>query len=124
MYNAQPPYITLAINTASFVLLLKRIDSDAIVNHLALMNIIKSKAEPDTTGIKNLLEVLSSYSFDIYYIKGKDMILSNFLPGQEHDDSNPHEIITISFNVQNILQSRYYKIGEREQGKYLVQTRS
>ena len=26
--------------------------------------------------------------------------------------------------MQNILQSRYYNIGEREEGKYLVQTRS
>ena len=28
-----------------------------------------------------------------------------------------------SFNMQNILQSRYYNKGEREEGKYLVQTR-
>ena len=27
------------------------------------------------------------------------------------------------FNIQNILQSRYYNISEREQGKYLVQSR-
>ena len=26
--------------------------------------------------------------------------------------------------MQNILQSRYHNIGEREEGKYLVQTRS
>ena len=26
--------------------------------------------------------------------------------------------------MQNILQSRYYNISEREEGKYLVQTRS
>ena len=44
----------LAINIASFLHLLKRIDFDAIVNHLALTNIIKSKAEPATTRIKRL----------------------------------------------------------------------
>ena len=38
--------------------------------------------------------------------------------------SNPHEIIPISFNMQNILQSRYYNIGEEKEGKYSVQTRS
>ena len=52
------------------------------------------------------------------------MILSDFLSRQKQDNSNPHEIIPISFNVQNILQTRYYNVGEREQGKYLVQTRS
>ena len=51
------------------------------------------------------------------------MILSDSLSRQKQDDSNPHEIIPIFFNVQNILQSKYYSIGEREEGKYLVQTR-
>ena len=68
----------LAINIASFAHLLKRVDFDAIVDYLVLMHIIKSKAEPATTRIKRLLELLSSYSFNLYYIKGKDMILSNF----------------------------------------------
>ena len=42
----------LAINIASFAHLLKRVDFDAIVDHLALTYIIKSKAEPATTRIK------------------------------------------------------------------------
>ena len=42
----------LAINIASFAHLLKRVDFDAIVDHLALIHIIKSKAEPATTRIK------------------------------------------------------------------------
>ena len=69
----------LAINIASFAHLLKRVDFDAIVDHLALTHIIKSKAEPATTKIKWLLELISSYSFNLYYMKGKDMILSDFL---------------------------------------------
>ena len=39
---------------------------------------MKSKMEPATNRIKRLLEVLSSYSFNLYYIKGKDMVLSDF----------------------------------------------
>ena len=50
------------------------------------------------------------------------MILIDILSRQKHDDSNPHEIIPISFNVQSILQTRYYKIGEGNPVKYLVQT--
>ena len=45
----------LAINIASFVHLLKRVDFNAIVDHLALMHIIKSKVELATTRIKKLL---------------------------------------------------------------------
>ena len=69
----------LAINIASFAHLLKRVDFDAIVDHLALMHIIKSKVELETTRIKRLLELISSYSFNLYCMKGKDMILSDFL---------------------------------------------
>ena len=43
----------LAINIASFSHLLKRVDFDAIVDHLALTHIIKSKMEPATTKLKD-----------------------------------------------------------------------
>ena len=61
----------LAINFASFVHLLRKVDFDAVVDHLALTHIIGSKVEPATIRIKRLLEVLSSYSFNLHYIKGK-----------------------------------------------------
>ena len=86
----------LAINVASFAHLLRKVDFDAVVDHLAITQIIRSKVEPATTGIKRLLEVLSSYSFHLYYIKGNNMILSDFLSRQKIDDSNPCEIIPIS----------------------------
>ena len=110
------------LNIASFAHSLKKVDFYAIIDHLALTHIIKSKAEPVTTRIKTLLEILSPYSFNLYYIKENDMILSDFLSRQKNDDSNPYEIIPISFNMQNILYSRYYNIGKRKEGKYLVQT--
>ena len=94
----------------------------AIVDHLALIHIIKSKVELATTRIKRMLEELISYSFILYYIKGKDMILGNFLSTQKHDDSNPHEIIPISFNMQSIVQTKYYSLDEGNPVKYLVQT--
>ena len=69
----------LAINIASFSHLLKTVDFDVIGDHLVLMHIIKSKIEPATTRIKRLLELISSDSFNLHYMKGKDMILSDFL---------------------------------------------
>ena len=36
-------------------------------------------------------------------MKGKDMILSDFLSQHKNDDSDPSEIIPISFNAYGIL---------------------
>ena len=117
----------LAINIASFAHLLKRVDFDAIVDHLALMHIIKSKVEQATTRIKRLLELISSYSFNLYYMKGKDMILSDFLSSQDNDSSNPSKIILISFNTYSILEdNRNFDIcnSNDDNEKYLIQTHS
>ena len=35
------------------------------------------------------------------------MTLSDFLSRQNHDESNPHEVIPILFNMQTVLQTRY-----------------
>ena len=51
-------------------------------------------------------------------MKGKDMILSDVLSRQKNDNSNPHKIIPISFNMCQILDDNYYN------EKYIVQTRS
>ena len=112
----------LAMNIASFAHLLKRVDFDAIVDHLASVHILKSKTEQATTRIKRLLEVLSAYSFNLYYMKGKDMILSDFLSRQMIDSSNQYEIIPISFDMKAILKAMYYNVGN--DSKYLIQTSS
>ena len=79
----------LAINIDTVSHLLRKVDFDAVVDHLAIMHIMKSKMEPATNRIKRLLEVLSSYSFNLYYIEGKDMVLSDFLSKQMGDKSDP-----------------------------------
>ena len=116
----------LAINIASFVHLLKRVfdfddDFDAVVDHLAITHIIKSNMEPATNRIKRSLEILSSYSFNLYYIKGKDMILSDFLSRQIEDESDLHETISISFNIKEILKENYKNMVKVA---YMVQIRS
>ena len=112
----------LVINIASFAHLLRKVDFDAVVDHLAITHVMRSKVELATTRIKGLLEVLSSYSFNLYYMKGKDMILSDFLSRQNVDDSNPCEIIPISFNLRTVLQDKYYNL-EGENEKYMIQTK-
>ena len=41
-------------------------------------------------------------------MKGKDMILSDFLSQQKNDDSNLNEIIPISFEMYEILEDNFY----------------
>ena len=114
----------LAINIASFAHLLRKVDFDAIVDHLAITQIMRSKVEPATNRIKRLLEVLSTYSFNLYYIKGKDMVLSDFLSRQDPGDEDMKEIIPISFNMKSVLQDKYYSNNGENVDKYMVQTRS
>ena len=97
----------------------KRVDFDVLVDHLSLTHIIKSKVEPATIRIKRLLELISSHSFNLYYIKQKDMVLSEFLSRQNNNNSNPHEIIHISFNMYQVQHEKYYNTEN-----YLVQTQS
>ena len=111
----------LAINIATFSHLLRKLHFDAMVNHLAITHIMKSKMEPSTNRIKRLLEVLSSYSFNLHCIKGKDMVLSDFLSRQPGDKSDPHQIIPISFNIKEMLKENYQN---NEDATFLVQTRS
>ena len=56
----------LAINIASFAHLLRKVDFNVVVDHLAIIQIMRSKVEPATNRIKRLLEVSSVYSFNLY----------------------------------------------------------
>ena len=114
----------LTINIASFAHLLRKVDFDVIVDHLAITQIMRSKVEPATNRIKRLLEVLSSYSFNLYYIKGKDMVLSDFLSRQDPGDEDTKEIIPISFNMKSVLQDKYYSNNSENIDRCMVQTRS
>ena len=98
----------LAMNIATFSHLLKKVDFDAVVDHLAISHIMRSKAGPATTKITRLIELLDPYSFNLYYIKGKDMVLSDFLSRQKTDDSNPHKIIPISFTLRRQVGNHFY----------------
>ena len=61
-------------------------------------------------------------------MKGKDMILSDFLSRQGNDNSDPSEIIPISFNAYNILEENRnlgsLGMHERNGGKFLIQMHS
>ena len=77
--------------------LLEHKEFDAAVDHATVTNIMKAKTEPATTRIMRLLDSLSAYSFNLYYVKGRDMILSAYLRRHRQKDLDPSELIPISF---------------------------
>ena len=46
-------------------------------------------------------------------MKGKDMVLSDFLSRQKTDDSNPHELIPISFTLRSQVDNHFYRIDNK-----------
>ena len=69
-----------------------------------------------------MLDLISSYSFNLYYVKGKDKVLSDFLSRKNHNYSNPYEIIPVSFIIYQLFHEKYCDVGNIE--NYLVQTQS
>ena len=74
--------------------------------------------------MKRLLEVLSSYSFNLYYLKGKDMVLGYFLSRMEGDNSDLHKDIPISFSFHSILTEHNNAYSNLPREIYRVVTRS
>ena len=84
--------------------LLKHREFDAAVHHVAVVQIMKAKTEPATTRIMRLLDRLSAYSFNLYYVKGRDMILADYLSRNRSNDIDPSELIPISFCCMNVYR--------------------
>ena len=63
----------MAVNIHLWRHLLHRVESDCAVDHRTIPYIMKAKTLPATTRIMKLLEILSRYAFNLYFVKGKDM---------------------------------------------------
>ena len=94
----------LLINIYSWEFLVHDMEFDVAVDHQALVYIMKGKTAPATKCITRLLEKLSQYAFNLYYVKGKDLIPSDFLSQIDSDDSDPSKLIPISFMGHHALQ--------------------
>ena len=70
---------------------------DVTVDHKAVVQILKSKELPATGHIGLLIRKLGPLPFNLYYVKGKDLILTDFLSWIKSDHSDPSEVLPISF---------------------------
>ena len=68
----------LLVNMKLLKTLLKRCEFDAAVDHLEVVQVLKAKTEPAIPRIMRLLDQLSFYSFNLYFVKGKDMMLADY----------------------------------------------
>ena len=95
----------LLVNMNLWKNILKHREFDAAVDHVAVALIMKAKTEPATTRIMRLLDRMSAYSFNLYYVKGRDMILSDYLSRHRQKDLDPSELIPISFCCLKVYRS-------------------
>ena len=89
-------------NVAAFKHLLRNANFHVYCDHSALVYILKAKREPPTLRLKKLIENLSEYKFDIYFLKGKEMHISDFLSRHPDDEDSPNEIISIAFMLREL----------------------
>ena len=113
----------MAVNIHLWRHLLHRVEFDCAVHHRAIPYIMKAKTLPATTRIMRLLEILSGYAFNLYFVKGKDMKICDFLSRIDVDRGNPGEVIPISFNSFSMLNT-IRKVTLHQANKLLVTTRS
>ena len=76
-------------------------------DHSALVHILKAKREPPTLSLKKLIENLSEYKFDIYFLKGKEMHISDFLTRHPDNEDSPNDIIPIAFMLQELETDKF-----------------
>ena len=87
-------------------------DFDAAVDHAAIPHIMKAKHAPTTDRIGRLLFGLSHFTFHLYYVKVKDMILCDFLSRVAADGGDPMDLVPVAFNTFTILKERYSHMAE------------
>ena len=113
----------MAVNNHLWRHLLHRVEFDCAGDHRAIPYIMKAKTLPATTRIMRLLEILSGYAFNLYFVKGKDMKICDFLSRIDVDRGNQGEVIPISFNSFSMLNT-IRKVTLYQANKLLVTTRS
>ena len=91
-------------NVTAFKHLLRNSNFTLYCDHSALVHIMNGKKKPPTLRLKKLIENLSDYKFDIKFLNGKDMFVSDFLsrhPDNEESCNDP--IIPVAFLMKEIV---------------------
>ena len=89
-------------NISAFKHILRNVNFTVYCDHSVLVHIIKAKREPPTLRLQKLVEHLMDYSFNIKFLKGKEMFVTDFLSrNPDNDTDSPNEIIPIAFILKD-----------------------
>ena len=94
----------LLVNMGLWKNILKHREFDAVVDHVAFIQILKAKTEPASNRIMRLLDCLSAFSFKLCYLKGKDLILTDYLSRHRSEDEDLTDLIPVSFADLGMLR--------------------
>ena len=95
-------------NVTAFKHLLRNANFTLYCDHSALVHIMNGKREPPTLRLKKLIENLSDYKFEIKFLRGKDMYISDFLsrhPDEEESCNDP--IIPVAFLMKEVILPKH-----------------
>ena len=91
-------------NVTAFKHLLRNSNFTLYCDHSALVHVMNGKKEPPTLRLKKLIENLSDHKFDIKFLRGKDMFVSDFLSRHPDNEESGYEpIIPVAFLVKEIV---------------------
>ena len=93
----------MVVSIKMWAMWLGRNEFDCVVDHQAIVHIMKSKDPPATDRIKKFLEGLTNYNARYYYLKGKHMLISDFLSRMSRDPHPVWNIIPVGFTPKEIL---------------------
>ena len=97
---------------------------DSAVDHKAIVSIVQAKTPPATTRIASLLEKLTRFKFRLYYVKGKDLKLADYLSRLALDKESPKILTPISFHPRDVLQTVYKDMNLVYKPHWNITTRS
>jgi len=86
----------LVINIKAFDHVLRGSEFEAVVDHSALVFILRGKKEPPTLRLKKMLEQLSQYHFTTKFLKGQEMFISDFLSRHTGNEKYSEEVLPIA----------------------------
>ena len=105
MYSISELELTgIYANVTAFKHLLRNSNFTLYCDHSALVHIMNGEKEPPTLRLKKLIENQSDYKFDIKFLRGKDMFVSDFLSRHpDNEESCIDPIIPVAFLMKEIV---------------------
>ena len=83
---------------------LGRREFDCVIDHMAAVYIVRGKDQPKTKRIERLLEKLQGFNFVVYYVKGKDLKIADWMSRAPiADEEDPRIVTPVSVTIRDLL---------------------